>query len=744
MDLLYRTVDLHCQANNSAHHTSDISTEELIIRRGQSFLLNLELPRPFNPNTDQLHFTVKTGSRASEDLGTQSAFGIPESHVTRSPGAKAKWRAELDTTSSPALGRVTLAVTPPANAPVGNYYLTMERGDKEASLGRLVVLFNPWCPEDWVYLPEEEERQEYVLNEHGVIYKGTNKYISSVPWDYGQFDEDIMDICMKILDVNPKYLRDPTDDVSARCNPIYVSRVVSAMINSFDDAGVLVGCWGKPDRRGVPPSMWSGSVEILKQWRRNGCHSVKYGQCWVFAGVMCTVMRCLGIPCRVVTNYQSAHDTDKSLTVDVYYSDFGVRPKESKDTIWNFHVWVEAWMKRPDLEGEGGNYDGWQVLDPTPQEKSKGVFCCGPASVKAILDGHTHLKYDSPFVYAEVNADVIDWLLMFNDPKQQLCSDTKRVGQNISTKSIGSNKRQNITATYKAREGTELERNTFKHAITRDYSLEGHARHKISVNREGLGTEAEEEEEQENAEGGRSIGNGEITVEENEEENAVVPTAPLPQMVVMQIEEASTPISGQDVHLKVTLSSEDRVPRSLSLRVNAQTMLYTGVPAANVLTKIEEHTLQPGRALSVAVVIPFSVYGEHLFDCDSMNISVLATDQNHPKLVYLAENNIVLQDPPISITVKGVARLYHQLEVDVAFSNPIQETLQNCSFHVSGSGLLINPVEASLPDLKPGRRIRLVLAFTPYRIGKKILVVDFDCSTFRDVKASVTIDVQLH
>ena len=81
-----------------------------------------------------------------------------------------------------------------------------------------------------------------------------------------------------------------------------------------------------------------------------------------------------------------------------------------------------------------------------------------------------------------------------------------------------------------------MERNTFKHAITRDYSLEGHARHKISVNREGLGTEAEEEEEQENAEGGRSIGNGEITVEENEEENAVVPTAPLPQ-VVMQIEE---------------------------------------------------------------------------------------------------------------------------------------------------------------------------------------------------------------
>ena len=59
--------------------------------------------------------------------------------------------------------------------------------------------------------------------------------------------------------------------------------------------------------------------------------------------------------------------------------------------------------------------------------------------------------------------------------------------------------------------------------------------------------------------------------------------------------QTSTLVSGQDIHLKVTLSSGDQVPRSLSLRVNAQTMLYTGVPAANVLTKIEEHTLQPGQ-----------------------------------------------------------------------------------------------------------------------------------------------------
>lgn len=40
-----------------------------------------------------------------------------------------------------------------------------------------------------------------------------------------------------------------------------------------------------------------------------------------------------------------------------------------------------------------------------------GVFCCGPASVKAVLNGETNLKYDAPFVYAMVNGDCIDWLV---------------------------------------------------------------------------------------------------------------------------------------------------------------------------------------------------------------------------------------------------------------------------------------------------------------------------------------------
>lgn len=51
--------------------------------------------------------------------------------------------------------------------------------------------------------------------------------------------------------------------------------------------------------------------------------------------LVCLVLRCLGIPSRVVTNYYSAHDNDGNLKTDIILQDDGrIDRSRTKDSIW--------------------------------------------------------------------------------------------------------------------------------------------------------------------------------------------------------------------------------------------------------------------------------------------------------------------------------------------------------------------------------------------------------------------------
>lgn len=60
------------------------------------------------------------------------------------------------------------------------------------------------------------------------------------------------------------------------------------------------------------------------------------------------------------------------------------------DSCWNFHVWNDVWIARPDL---AQGYGGWQIIDATPQESSGQVYRCGPASVAAVKKGNENCIY---------------------------------------------------------------------------------------------------------------------------------------------------------------------------------------------------------------------------------------------------------------------------------------------------------------------------------------------------------------
>lgn len=70
---------------------------------------------------------------------------------------------------------------------------------------------------------------------------------------------------------------------------IYILPLSSlTQINSRDDGGVLEGNWSGNYSNGTSPTVWSGSVEILNEYSKSSGAPVKYGQCWVFAGVFTT------------------------------------------------------------------------------------------------------------------------------------------------------------------------------------------------------------------------------------------------------------------------------------------------------------------------------------------------------------------------------------------------------------------------------------------------------------------------
>uniref|UniRef100_A0AAY4CDG8 protein-glutamine gamma-glutamyltransferase n=1 Tax=Denticeps clupeoides TaxID=299321 RepID=A0AAY4CDG8_9TELE len=439
------------EVNKQQHHTDRYANEGLIVRRGQEFQISITFNRPHDPSKDQFALEFVIGATPQYSKGTY----IP---VFPSEERNKLWGGRVLDTSDNVL---TMGILPRADCIVGKYGMYVAvvtpygiRRTKKDPSRELYILFNPWVKDDSVYLEDGAERTECVLNELGIIYHGAYDDVSERSWNYGQFEFGILDACLFIMDKGAL-------PITNRGDPVKIARKASAMINSKDDEGVLVGNWSGDYMYGVAPTSWTGSVEILLSYA-NGGDPVCYAQCWVYAAVFNTFLRCLGIPARVVTNFFSAHDNDGNLKTDILLDENGkVDRSRTRDSIWNYHCWNECYMARLDLpEGFGG----WQVVDATPQETSDGMYRCGPASVYAIKHGMVCYPFDAPFVFAEVNSDVVFYQRSRDGTLTPVKVNTSHVGRLVLTKAPGSNGRSDITSMYKFPEGSAEERTVLEKA----------------------------------------------------------------------------------------------------------------------------------------------------------------------------------------------------------------------------------------------------------------------------------------
>uniref|UniRef100_A0A672QV97 Coagulation factor XIII A chain n=1 Tax=Sinocyclocheilus grahami TaxID=75366 RepID=A0A672QV97_SINGR len=403
------SVDMHVTEIKKDHNTDKYKCSTLIVRRNKEFTTIIKLDRAFNAEQDDVQMEFLIGSSPDDNKGT---------YITVSIGKRkhnGHWKGRVVEIQG---NGVTVGITPDASCIIGRFrtFVTVVTDFGKQRTQRnpdtdFYVLFNPWDPADQVYMDKEEDRQEYVLNDVGTIYNGEFNNITSRSWNFGQFEEGVLDTCLMVMDAGKVPLL-------FRGNATEVVRQGSAMVNAQNDDGLMVGNWSGDYSGGTAPTAWTGSPKILLKYAKDSGLPVCFAQCWygddTFYGVsilnfLHDIMCCLGIPAWVITNFFSAHDNTGNLKTDIVLDDDGkVDPSRMRDLVWNYHCWNEVYMKRLDLPEK---YSGWQVVDSTPQETSDGLYRCGPMSVNAIKEGELSYPFDAKFVFAEVrrveNANIL-------------------------------------------------------------------------------------------------------------------------------------------------------------------------------------------------------------------------------------------------------------------------------------------------------------------------------------------------
>ncbi|NWW85132.1 EPB42 protein, partial [Rhynochetos jubatus] len=698
--LSVKKCDFKIPMNNRNHRTEEISTERLMVRRGQPFTITVSFSAPMHDHLQQLKrsflISLATGPHPSEADGTRTEFPIS------SLGDQRQWSAALEE-QDPFFW--TIAVNTPANATIGHYALFLRASKSSCLLGNFTLLFNPWCQDDEVFLANEAQRQEYVLNQEGVIYRGTENAALAQPWDFSQFEKGIIDICLKLLDVGEGQHQDT--DRTWRKSPVSICHTIAAALNWDQFGGILTECGTEQYYNGTTSSMWLGSSPILRQWAAAQRKPVRYRQRWVFAAIMCSVLRCLGIPTRVVTGFTWAHNANSSLSVDEFYGEDGTLLTQDKSArVWTFHVWNECWMARMDLPPE---YRGWQALDATCQEKGKGKIsktglgasCHGPAPVQAIKEGDIEVHHDVCYFFAAVNAKCQVWIRKADDTLQPALSGRKYTGNNISTKSVGSERCEDITHNYKYPEGSLQEKKVLDKAY-------------------------------------RKIKKLETTSSSSETPFSSTPTSlEEPVNLFIHLHSESSVLLGEDVRISIAVFNHCDEEKATHLVVGAQSLHYNGVPIAQLWKEEFHFLLKSHEGNNLKVFVPYSQYREALGENHLIRLTAMLRAEDSFD-IHFAQEEISIRDPSLTIEFPEKLVQYQPSTAKIRLLNPLTEPLEECVIVVAGRGLIHGQRRYRLGSVQPKSTQDLPVPFTPIQAGPRRLTACLTCRHLQNVKSYKT------
>uniref|UniRef100_A0A8C0QUV6 Erythrocyte membrane protein band 4.2 n=1 Tax=Canis lupus dingo TaxID=286419 RepID=A0A8C0QUV6_CANLU len=595
-----KTCDFQTARNNEEHHTKAISSQHLIVRRGQPF-------------TIILHF----------------------------------------------------------QAPVQAFIHTLKKVTLIAQT------------EDAVFLKKESQRREYVLNQHGLIYLGTADCFQAEPWDFGQFECGVINLSLGLLNLDKQ--------VEKWGNPVHVAHILGALLHGLKEKSVLPTPRTDTTQEGVLLYKRRGSVPILRQWITGQGRPVYDSQAWVFAAVACTVLRCLGIPARVITTFTSAQGTGGHLFVDEYYNEEALQNGEGpRGRIWIFQTSTECWMTRPDLPQ---GYDGWQILYPRVSSGGGVLESCDLAPVRAVKEGTLGLTPAVSDLFAAVNASCMVWKCREDGALELTNSNTKYVGNNISTKGVDSDRCEDITQNYKYPEGSPQEKEVLE---------------KVQDERMG----------------------------HKKDSGIHPPSLKTAETLYMFLEAPSSLYLGGNAQFSVNLVNPSDQEKAVQLAIGVQAIYYNGILAAELwkkkLSSMLDAYMEKGD--SITSNLSFLHFDQNPPENSFLRLTVMATvTHSASSLSCFAQEDIAICRPHLAIEMPETAEQYQLLRASVSLHNFLDIPMKDCVISIFGRGLIYRERRYRLATVWPGNILHTQFQFTPTQVGFQRLIVEMDCNLFQNL-----------
>ncbi|XP_027425300.1 erythrocyte membrane protein band 4.2 isoform X3 [Zalophus californianus] len=608
-----KNCDFQAAKNNEEHHTKAISSQHLIVRRGQPFTIILHFQAPvyaFTSTLKKVALIAQTGEHPSKANKTQAMFPISRL------GDQKWWNAAVEDRHDQCW---TISVTAPADAIIGRYSLLLQvLGKKQLLLGQFTVLFNPWAREDAVFLKKESQRREYVLNQNGLIYLGTADCFHAEPWDFGQFESSVIDLSLGLLSMDKQ--------VEQWGNPEHVAHILGALLHALKEKSVLpTPQTAAAAQEGALLSKRRGSVPILRQWITGQGRPVCDSQAWVFAAVACT------------------------------------------------------------------GYDGWQILYPRVPSGGGVLGSCDLAPVRAVKEGTLGLTPGVSDLFAAVNASCVVWKCREDGALELTNSNTKYVGNNISTKGVGSNRCEDITQNYKYPEGSPQEKEVLEKVQEERMRHEKHS---------GIHP----------------------------------PSLKTAEPLYMFLEAPCSVYLGGNAQFSVSLVNPSDQEKAVQLAFGLQAIYYNGILAAELWKKKQSLMLGANMVNKTIKNLAFFHFEQSPPENSFLRLTVMATaTQSERSLSCFAQEDIAICRPHLTIEMPETAEQYQLLKASVRLHNFLDAPMKDCVISLFGRGLIYRERRYRIASVWPGNTLYTEFQFAPTQVGLQRLTVEMDCDMFQNV-----------